>query len=41
MADCDIGQVDSVPNQYGVYLDFIFFITPLLKLDRHHPAFSF
>jgi hypothetical protein len=48
--DCDMGQVNSIPNQYGVYLDLIFFNnppilrvseaeTPMLKLDRHHPAF--
>jgi hypothetical protein len=50
MADCDMGQVNSIPNRYGAYLDFIFFNNPsmlriyeakmsLLKLDRDHPAF--
>jgi hypothetical protein len=49
-ADYDMGQVNFIPNQYGVYLDLIFFNnpsmlrvfeaeTPLLKLDWHHPAF--
>jgi hypothetical protein len=51
MADCDMGKVNSIPNQYDVYLDLIFFNnplmlrvseaeTPLLKLNRHHPAFD-
>jgi hypothetical protein len=51
MAACDVGQVNSIPNRYGVYLDLIFFNnpsmlpkrrnaeTPLLELDRPHPAF--
>jgi hypothetical protein len=50
MADCDMDQVNSIPNQYDVYLNLIFFNNPpmlrvseakapLLKLDRHHPAF--
>jgi hypothetical protein len=49
MADFGIGQVNSIPNQCDVDLDLIFFNnpsmlrvseaeTPLLKLDRHHPA---
>jgi hypothetical protein len=50
MADCDMGEVNFIPNQYDVYLDLIFFNNPsmlrvseaetsLLKLDRHHLAF--
>jgi hypothetical protein len=30
MADSDMGQVNSIPNQYGVYLDLIFFNSPLM-----------
>jgi hypothetical protein len=50
MADCDMGPVNFIPNQYGVYLDLNFFNNPsmlrvseaetlLLKLDRNYPAF--
>lgn len=50
MSDCDLTQMNSVPNQYGVFLDLMFCNFPellsvrianesLLKLDRHHPAF--
>jgi hypothetical protein len=50
MTICDMGQINSIPHQYGVYLDLILFNnpsmlqvseakTPLLKLNRHHPVF--
>ena len=50
MATCDMGQVNPIANQYGVYLDLVFCNfpgmlqvavsdDPILKLDRHHPAF--
>jgi hypothetical protein len=50
MAACDMGQVNPHANQYGVFLDLVFFNNPdmlqvsvsdcpLLSLDRHHPAF--
>jgi hypothetical protein len=50
MSYCDMGQVNSILNQCGVYLVLIFFNNPsmlrlfnaerpLLKLGRHHPGF--
>jgi len=50
MSGCDLSQMNNIPNQYGVYLDLVFFNnpsmltireaeTPILTLDRHHPAF--
>jgi hypothetical protein len=50
MTDYDMGQVNVILNQYGVYLDLIFFNnpsmlrvskaeTPVLIIDWHHPAF--
>jgi hypothetical protein len=32
-ADCDMGQVNSIPNQYGVYLDLIFLNLQLSAVD--------
>jgi hypothetical protein len=43
-------QVNPIPDQYGVYLDLVYSNfremvgvnvaeRPLLRLDRHHPAF--
>jgi Reverse transcriptase (RNA-dependent DNA polymerase) len=50
MATSDMGQVNPFANQYGVFLDLVFYNfpgmlqvalsdDPILKLDRHHPAF--
>jgi Reverse transcriptase (RNA-dependent DNA polymerase) len=50
MAACDMCQVNSIANQNGVFLDLVFCNSPgmlqvalsddpVLKLDRHHPAF--
>jgi hypothetical protein len=50
MANSDLFQVNPIPNQYGVYLDLVYCNfpeligvgvaeKPLLRLDRHHPAF--
>ncbi len=50
MSTCDLGQINNFPNQYGVFLDLVYSNSPdlvnitltdepLLKLDRHHPAF--
>jgi hypothetical protein len=30
MADCGMGQVNSIPNRYGVCLDLIFFNNPFM-----------
>jgi hypothetical protein len=38
MADCDMGQVNSIPNQYGVYLDLIFFNNPFMVRGRNAPV---
>jgi hypothetical protein len=51
MLCCDLGQINSIPNQNGTFLDLIFSnagtdITveigesPLLGLDRHHRAYE-
>jgi hypothetical protein len=51
MLGCDLGQINSIPNQNGTFLDLIFSnasteITveicesPLLGLDRHHRAYE-
>jgi hypothetical protein len=50
MTTCDMGQMNPIANQYGVFLDFVFFNfpgmlhvaqagDPILTLDQHHPAF--
>jgi hypothetical protein len=48
---CDLGQINSIPNQIGTFLDLMFSnastdITveicesPILGLDRHHRAYE-
>jgi hypothetical protein len=50
MANNDLFQVNPIPYQYGVYLDLVYCNIPemvgvdvaekpLLRFDRHHPAF--
>jgi hypothetical protein len=50
MPNSDLFQVNPIPNQYGVYLDFVYCNVlemvgvnvaekRLLRLDRHHPGF--
>jgi hypothetical protein len=50
MATCDMGQVNPIVNQYGVFLDLVFFNfpgmfhvaqagAPVLRLNRNHRAF--
>jgi hypothetical protein len=51
MLCCDLGQINSIPNQNGTFLDLIFSNactgstveiceSPLLGLDRHHRAYE-
>jgi hypothetical protein len=50
IATCNMGQMNPIANQNGVFLDVVFFNftgmlhvaqagDPILSLDRHHPAF--
>jgi hypothetical protein len=50
MANSDFFQMNPIPNQYGVYQDLVYCYfpekvgvnvaeRPLLRLNRHHPAF--
>jgi hypothetical protein len=42
--ECDLDQVNVVPNNNSTLLDLVFtnasFDSPLLKLDRHHRAYE-
>jgi hypothetical protein len=51
MATYDMGQLNPIANQYGVFLNLVFFNfpeilhvaqvgDPILRLDQHHPAFD-
>jgi hypothetical protein len=41
MANCDMGQVTSIPNQYVVYLDLIFFNNPSMSGLPEHCKFIY